>query len=80
MVFNLLKQKTGQIMPCKVLIKKERCMIDKEDGKYYLYCDICDRFEKFDEWQDAVDFKRDNYWSSRKVCGEWRDICPECQE
>jgi hypothetical protein len=46
-----------------------------------LVCDICDHEVKyFDNFQDAVDYKKENGWRSRKENGEWLDICPECQE
>jgi hypothetical protein len=30
--------------------------------------------------KEAIDYKKENDWRSRKVNGEWQDICPECQE
>jgi hypothetical protein len=56
-------------------------MIDKEYSGYLLVCDVCDHQVKyFDNFQDAVDYKKENGWRSRKENGEWLDICPECQE
>jgi len=57
-------------------------MIDKIGGKYALVCDICSEgaMQKFDDFWDAVRFKRDNGWKSQKRNGEWQDVCPECQE
>ena len=57
-------------------------MIDKQHGSYILVCDICGEVVDvpFDDFYDAVQFKKDNGWKSRKVNGEWKDICPECQE
>ena len=52
----------------------------KNKYTHELICDICGEtefgFEKFD---DAVDFRVDNGWIREKNCGEWKDICPECQ-
>lgn len=68
-------------------------MIEKEYGKFILYCDICGeaagKNRGFDSFYDAVDYKKRNGWSSeKKPIGEggkgyrmeWFDICPECQE
>lgn len=56
-------------------------MIDQAYGLYTLICDICDHEAKpFFSFQDAVDYKKDNGWRSKKFNGEWHDICPECQE
>lgn len=57
-------------------------MIEKLGGQFYLYCDICG--EEADhscyEFNDAVQYKKENSWKSRKQDGEWEDVCPECQE
>jgi hypothetical protein len=55
-------------------------MIDKAYGSYFLTCDIClnSAEEKFDNFDDAVDYKKSNGWRSEKKYGEWLDICPEC--
>jgi Fe2+ or Zn2+ uptake regulation protein len=57
-------------------------MIDKYDGLYFLVCDICgEAVEKgFNDFNDAVDYKKENGWKSQKYKGEWEDVCPECQE
>ncbi len=56
-------------------------MIDKQGGAFYLICDICnDVVRNFDDFYDAVQFKKDEGWKSRKIKGEWCDICPECLE
>lgn len=59
-------------------------MIDKILGKYYsLSCDVCCEVimhKRFDNFDDAVQYKKDNGWKSQKNNGEWEDICPECQE
>lgn len=56
-------------------------MIDKSFGEYVLYCDICgEEEEHFDHFDNAVDFKDENGWASRKEPKGWKDICPECKE
>ena len=54
-------------------------MITKEYGKQVLICDCCgDKApERFNDFQDAIDYKKAN-WRSKKVNGEWQEICPEC--
>lgn len=59
-------------------------MIEKDLGFYALICDICgnEADEPFDEFMDAVDWKKDsdNGWTSRKdKKGNWEDVCPDCQ-
>ena len=57
-------------------------MIDRTCGSYDLTCDVCgeDAGEVFDDFYEAVQFKKDNGWKSQKKNGEWEDVCPECQE
>ena len=57
-------------------------MISKEYGKYTLICDICGTGtdEEFDSFQDAIDAREDLGWKSKRVEGEWLDICPDCIE
>jgi hypothetical protein len=57
-------------------------MIDKAYGSYFLTCDIClnSAEEKFDSFDEAVKYKKDNGWKSQKKYGEWQDVCPDCQE
>ena len=57
-------------------------MIDKSCGTFDLSCDICGDVapESFDEFYDAVDYKKESGWKSRRIKGEWHDVCPECQE
>jgi len=56
-------------------------MIDNFNGVYTLDCDICGESvdEVFDDFYDAVDYKKDNGWKSQKHGDEWEDVCPECQ-
>lgn len=57
-------------------------MISKEYGKYTLICDICGAGtdQEFDSFQDAIDEREDIGWKSKRVDGEWFDICPDCIE
>ncbi len=57
-------------------------MINKIYGTYRLICDICgeEAGEEFAEFCDAVDYKKVEGWESKKMHGEWVDICQECQE
>jgi hypothetical protein len=55
--------------------------IEKEEGKFILYCDICGETadRPFVEFRDAVNHKKENGWRSRLEKDGWVDICPECQ-
>lgn len=55
-------------------------MIDKIHDTYELSCDICGESpdESFDDFAEAVQYKKGNGWKSRKIDGEWHDLCPEC--
>jgi hypothetical protein len=57
-------------------------MISKEYGKCILSCDICgaQADEKYESFQDALDAREDIGWKSKRVEGEWLDICPDCIE
>ena len=55
-------------------------MIEYNHGKPELICDICGHTEdNFDTFQEAVAFKKENSWRSKKNnYGEWEEICPVC--
>ncbi len=55
--------------------------IERKDGKFVPTCDVC-YFELDPEngFYDAVDAKKEAGWRSKKVKGEWEDICKKCQE
>lgn len=55
-------------------------MIEYNAGKPELICDICGYVEDgFDTFQEAVAFKQENYWRSKKnKDNEWEEICPIC--
>jgi len=60
-------------------------MIEKERNGYTLTCDFCGREVKpFDDFKEAVEYKKDNGWISHKFKTEnediWQDLCPECQD
>lgn len=48
---------------------------------FVLLCDVCgeEENEQFDDFYDAVEYKKSEGWKSQRVNGEWLDICPECQ-
>lgn len=54
----------------------------KEYGKYTLVCDICGASvdEEYKTFQDTEDARKDLGWKSRKIDGDWADICPDCIE
>ena len=56
-------------------------MIEKRgEGRYVLVCDECGHEVKyFDTFQEAVDYKKENSWRSKKDGDEWLDVCPDCQ-
>jgi len=59
-------------------------MIEKiAENMYELSCDKCCRETgvPFDDFYEAVDYKRDHGWVSRKnKFGEWEEICDLCIE
>jgi hypothetical protein len=55
-------------------------MINKEYGDFVLSCDICGHEVKpLDDFNEAIEYKKDNGWRSQKRNGEWEDVCPKCQ-
>ena len=56
-------------------------MIIKGVTSYDLICDICGHLEcGHEDFDEAVEYKKENGWKSEKYKGEWEDVCPECQE
>lgn len=55
-------------------------MIDTFNGMYILTCDVCggEYPETFFDFYDAVNAKKGIGWKSRKVDGEWEDVCDIC--
>lgn len=57
-------------------------MIEGSFGMFSLYCDICgeEADGMFDEFYEAVEYKKSNGWRSQKNNkGEWEDVCPNCK-
>lgn len=57
-------------------------MIDgcKELG-YTLTCDGCGEEFYFDDFYEAVEFKKEHDWKSKKnKDGNWEEFCPDCAE
>lgn len=51
------------------------------EWKYSLVCDECGHEVKyFNTFEEAVDYKRENGWKSKKEDGEWATRCPDCQQ
>lgn len=57
-------------------------MIDKNYDIFTLICDVCGDSCNvgFDEFQEAVTWKKQNGWKSQSRNDNWQDVCPECQE
>lgn len=54
--------------------------IQKEINKFILQCDFCSNYiDDFEEFQEAVDYKKANKWKSKNIKGEWFDQCPDCR-
>lgn len=50
---------------------------------FTIKCDICGDviyMEKTDDFNDAIDRKKESGWKSTRYQGEWQDVCPKCQE
>jgi len=67
-------------------------MIEKEYGRFILYCDVCGEAVgesgEFDDFYGAVEYKAKSGWKSEKRSVAprekgykvgWFDICPDCQ-
>ena len=55
-------------------------LIDYDFREYYLVCDNCGKRISFEDFWDAVNYKKENGWKSRKQGEDWIDICNECNE
>jgi len=45
-----------------------------------LICDYCRKeIGGFQDFYDAVDYKKEHDWKSIKVLDEWTDVCPKCK-
>lgn len=57
--------------------------IEREYGKFIVVCDLCgitDDGMVYDTFDDAVKCKKANDFKSKNICGEWYDICPDCEQ
>ncbi len=59
---------------------RDRNMIDRRYGKWFLTCENCNTEEEFDTFDEAVQYARDEGWQIRKLDGEWTHICEGCRE
>ena len=52
-----------------------------DESIFEVVCDICGETEEIEgQWDDCLDFKKDEGWSSRKDNhNEWMDVCEECK-
>lgn len=53
-----------------------------DDGSLFvLVCDVCGEADDrcYYDFMDAVKAKKENGWKSRKVKGDWEDVCEDCQ-
>ena len=58
-------------------------IVKDRDGRKTVYiatCDLCGaELPPESLWIETVEAKKANGWRSRKIDGEWEDICPDCQ-
>ena len=55
-------------------------VIDRNYRQFTPVCDCCGtRLPGGESFAEAVQIKRDAGWISRKVDGEWEDVCTDCQ-
>lgn len=53
--------------------------IERYYRQYTVVCDCCDhRLGGAESFNEAVRMRREAGWESRKVDGEWEDICTDC--
>lgn len=56
-------------------------MIDRVYNEFRLVCDVCGNEETgFNYFDEAVEARKELGWISRRINGEYQDICPDCQE
>lgn len=54
-------------------------MITKEYGKCILVCDNCMEEIVFDNFEDALTYKKKHDWQTVLNKGDYEDYCPNCQ-
>lgn len=55
-------------------------MITKEYDKCILVCDNCMEEIVFDNFEDALIYKKKHDWQTVLNKGDYEDYCPNCQE
>ena len=56
-------------------------IIENYKDRYHLICDICgDTATGLDDFDEAVEYAKENGWKTEKYNGAWENYCPECQE
>lgn len=53
-------------------------MIVQEYQKFILFCDSCYRELEFESFDEAIDYARQNHWTTKKVDREWNNFCNSC--
>ena len=54
--------------------------IERFHDQFTPICDLCGtRLPGEFSFMDAVEAKKDAGWKSRKIDGEWEDVCTDCQ-
>jgi Fe2+ or Zn2+ uptake regulation protein len=57
-------------------------MLEKMYKKHILICDKCEVTYTFDDFIEAIEFKKEMKWKSIFLNKEniWMDLCPDCKE
>jgi len=54
-------------------------MIEREGWNYRLICDNCEDYkDSFDDFEEAVEYKKKKGWKSVKGRTHWFEFCPKC--
>jgi hypothetical protein len=54
-------------------------MIERNGNEYELICDHCEKsVDGFDEFSEAVQYKKVKGWKSVKGVSGWYELCREC--
>jgi hypothetical protein len=54
-------------------------MIEREGWNFRLICDHCEDYKDgFEEFEDAVSYKKRNGWKSVRGRTGWFEFCPRC--
>lgn len=63
------------------LIRRNIKIIDKINGTYKIICNVCGEIfsQNFEDFYEAVDFKKKERWVSRPISGgKWEEVCRDC--